>query len=55
MFEVRHIMFIGSVILLFVITLVRVVITEFMFLNAGRVLHNKYVPPVVSIYLPNLS
>jgi len=35
-------MFIGSVLVLFVVTFVRVVITEFICLNAGRVLHNKY-------------
>ncbi|UJR10923.1 hypothetical protein I4U23_015108 [Adineta vaga] len=37
----RYYVYCGSVLLLFGITLVRVVITEFVFLNAGRILHNK--------------
>jgi hypothetical protein len=34
-------LFVGIVAVLFLITLIRVVTTEFIFLNAGRVLHNK--------------
>jgi hypothetical protein len=41
MFEIKYLLLIGSVVVLFVVTLIRVVTTEFMFLNAGRILHNK--------------
>lgn len=41
-FKIRYIIFLGSVLVLLIATLIRVVITEFIFLNAGRVLHNKY-------------
>ncbi|CAF3694293.1 unnamed protein product [Adineta steineri] len=37
----RFYIYCGSVLVLFVVTLIRVVVTEFVFLNAGRVLHNK--------------
>ncbi|CAF1162569.1 unnamed protein product [Adineta ricciae] len=37
----RYYIYCGSVVSLFVVSLIRVVITEFIFLNAGRILHNK--------------
>jgi hypothetical protein len=33
---------IGSVLILLIVTFIRATITEFVCLNAGRVLHNKY-------------
>src|SRR5690242_3260705 len=50
MFGVKCIIFIGSVLVLFIVTLIRVVVTEFICLNAGRVLHNKYLLSILSLF-----